>query len=132
MSLNKHDVWADLVYALDQLERPPEIRPHDIHSRLTDAADLDAQPDEDFHKRLLQIGLLSGSYSKAMGRAKTKIAHEAVEKGLKALLIDSALPRKQVRRGREGHELHLLLADVQQHSPTAFNELERCFNGTIQ
>ena len=132
MSLNRHDVWADLVYALDQLERPPEIRPHDIHSRLTDAAALDAQPDEEFHKRLLQIGLLSVSYSKAMGRAETKIAHEAVEKGLKALLIDGGLPRKQVRRGREGHELQLLLADVQQYNPTAFNELERCFNSIIQ
>ena len=132
MSLNKCDVWADLVYALDQLERPLERKPHDIHSRLTDAADLDAQPDEEFHNRLLQIGLLSVSYSKARGRAETRIAHEAVEKGLKALLIDSGQPRKQVRRGREGHELHLLLADVQQQNPTAFNELERCFNSTIQ
>ncbi len=120
------------MYALDQLERPPEREPHDIHSRLTDAAYLDAQPDEEFHKRLLQIGLLSASYSKAMGRAETKIAHEAVEKGLKALLIEGGLPRIQVRRGREGHELHLLLADVQKHIPTAFNELERCFNSVIQ
>ena len=132
MSLNKEDVWADLVYALDQLERPPEREPHDIHSRLTDAADLDAQPDEEFHNRLLQIGLLSVSYSKARGRAETRVAHEAVEKGLKALLIDCGLPKKKVRRGREGHELHLLLEDVQQHNPTAFNELERCFNSTIQ
>ncbi len=30
MSVNKHDVWADLVYTLDQLERPPERKPHDI------------------------------------------------------------------------------------------------------
>ena len=132
MPLNKYDVWADLMYALDQLERPPDRQPHDIYSRLTDAADLDAQPDEEFHNRLLQIGLLSVSYSKAVGRAETRIAHEAVEKGLKALLIDGGLPRKQVRRGREGHELHLLLADVQQHNPTAFNELERCFDSTIQ
>ena len=132
MSLNKYDVWADLVYALDQLERPPERPPHDIHSRLTDAADLDAQPEEEFHNRLLQIGLLSVAYSKAIGRAESKIAHEAVEKGLKGLLIDGGLPMKEVRRGRNGHELHLLLADVQQHNPTAFNELERCFNSTIQ
>ena len=120
------------MYALDQLERPPERRPHDIHSRLTDAADLDAQSYEEFHNRLLLIGTLSSAYSKARLRADTKNAHEAVEKGLKALLIDGGLPRKQVRRGRDGHELHLLLADVQQQNPTAFYELERCFNSTIQ
>jgi len=128
--LSKEDVWADLVYALDQLERPPEGKPHDIHSRLTDAADLDAQPDEEFHNRLLQIGLLSVSYSKARGRAETRIAHEAVEKGLKALLIDGGLSEKKVRS--RGHELHPLLVDIQQHNPGAFNELERCFNSTIQ
>ena len=31
-----------------------------------------------------------------------------------------------------GHELHRLLSDVQQHNPTAFNELERCFDSTIR
>ena len=114
------------MYALDELERPAL----DVHSRLTDAADLDAQPDDEFHERLLLIGLLSTSYSKARGRADTRIAHEAVEKGLKALLIDGGLSEKKVRS--RGHQLHRLLADVQQHNPTAFNELERCFNSTIQ
>ena len=51
MSLNKEDVWADLRYALDELDRPPR----DIHSRLTDAANLDAQSDDEFFNRLLQI-----------------------------------------------------------------------------
>ena len=36
--LNKEDVWADLRYALDELNRPP----CDIHSRLTEAASLAA------------------------------------------------------------------------------------------
>ena len=126
MSLNKEDVWADLRYALDELDRPP----CDIRSRLTDAADLDAQPDDEFSNRLLQIGLLSIAYSKAKVRADTRNAHEAIEKGLKAILIDSSLSEKQVRS--RGHELHRLLADVQQHNPTAFNQLERCFDSTIQ
>ena len=126
MSLNKEDVWADLRYALDELERPPR----DIHSRLTDAADLDSQSDDEFHKRLLLIGTLSITYSMAKARADVRNAHEAIEKGLKAILIDGGLSENQVRS--RGHKLHLLLADVQKHNPTAFNELERCFDSTIQ
>ena len=126
MSLNKEDVWADLRYALDELDRPSR----DIHSRLTDAADLDAQSEDEFYKRLLQTGLLSIAYSKARLRADTRNAHEAIEKGLKAILIDGGLSENRVRS--RGHKLHRLLADVQQHNPTAFNELERCFDSTIQ
>ena len=125
MSLNKEDVWADLRYVLDELDRPSR----DIHSRLTDLANLDAQPEDEFFKRLLQIGLLSMAYSRARARADTRNAHEAIEKGLKAILLDGGLSEKQVRS--RGHELHRLLVDVQQHNPTAFNELERCFDSTI-
>lgn len=126
MSLNKEDVWADLRYALDELDRPSR----DIHSRLTDAADLDAQSEDEFYKRLLQTGLLSIAYSKARLRADTRNAHEAIEKGLKAILLDGRLSEKQVRS--RGHKLHELLEDIKQHKPTAFNELERCFDSTIQ
>ena len=63
-------------------------------------------------------------------RADTRNAHEAIEKGLKAILKDDGLSEKQVRS--HSHELHLLLADVQQHNPTAFSELERCFDSTIR
>jgi hypothetical protein len=97
---------------------------------LTDAANLDAQSEDEFFNRLLQIGLLSIAYSKARVRADTRNAHEAIEKGLKAILIDGGLPEDRVRS--RGHALHRLLADVQQHNPTAFNELERCFDSTIQ
>ena len=121
MSLNKEDVWADLRYALDELDRPSR----DIHSRLTDAADLDAQSEDEFYKRLLQIGLLSIAYSKAKARADVRNAHEAIEKGLKAILIDSGQPA-------HGHELHQLLEAVRQHNRTAFAELKRCFDSTIQ
>lgn len=126
MSLKTEDIWADLRYALDELNRPPR----DIHGRLTDAANLDAQPDDEFHDRLLQIGLLSIAYSKAKMRADTRNAHEAIEKGLKAILIDSGLPEEHMRS--RGHQLHRLLADVKRHSPIAFNELERCFDSTIE
>ena len=126
MSLNKEDVWADLRYALDELDRPSR----DIHSRLTDAANLDAQSQDEFFERLFQIGIFFTAYSKARMRADTRNAHEAIEKGLKAILTDGGLPERQVRS--RGHELHRLLADVQQHNPTAFNELERCFDSTIQ
>ena len=77
MSLNKEDVWADLRYALDELERASL----DIHGRLTEAASLDAQSEDEFFNRLFQIGSLSIAYSKARARADTRNAHEAIEKG---------------------------------------------------
>ena len=126
MSLNKEDVWADLRYALDELDRPPR----DIRARLTDAADLDARSYDEFSKRLLQIALLTTAYAKAKVRADTRIAHEAIEKGLKAILIDGGVSENQLRS--RGHKLHLLLADVQQHNPTAFGELTRVFDSTIR
>ena len=51
----------DIRYALDELERPSR----DIHSRLTDAANLDAQSEDEFFNRLLQYrnalhGILKG------------------------------------------------------------------------
>ena len=126
MSLKKEDVWAELRYALDELERPPL----DIGARLTAAADLDAQPTEEFHKRLLQIGMLSSAYSKAKLRSDGRIAHEAIEKGLKAILLGSGLSERQVRS--RGHQLQELLGDVGQHAPTAFDELKRCFDSTLE
>ena len=121
MSLNKQDVWADLRYALDELERPSR----DIHSRLEDAANLDAQSFDEFIDRLTVIGMLSISYSRARTRADVRNAHEAIEKGLKAILLDSGA-------SPWGHNLDSLLEDVKLHSPTAFNELARCFDSTIQ
>lgn len=126
VSLKKEDVWADLRYALDELDRPPR----NIHGRLTDAANLDAQPEDEFFNRLLLIGLLSLSYSKGKARSDTRNAHEAIEKGLKAILIDAGVSEREVRS--RGHELHRLLEDVQQHNQTAFNELDRCFDATVE
>ena len=123
MSLNKEDVCADLWYALDELERPPQ----NINSRLIEAADLDAQSEDEFHKRLLLIGTLA--YSKAAARSDVRNAHEAIEKG-KAILIDSGRSVDEVKSRR--HNLHRLLTDIQQLNSTAFKELERCFNSTIQ
>ena len=124
MSLNKEELWADLRYALDELERP--LR--DFHGLF------DSQLDDELSEGLFQSGLLSQplamTYRIAKSRADTRIAHEAIEKGLKAILIDAGLPEKQVRS--RGHEVYSLLADVQQHNLAAFNELERCFDSTGQ
>lgn len=125
MSLDKKDIWADLRYALDELDRPP-LR---IHDRLTDAANLDAQPEREFFKRLYLIGELSSAYSMAKARADTRNAHEAIEKGLKAILLDSGLPVTQMRS--YGHRLYEILEDVQKYNPKSFEELERCFNSAI-
>ena len=127
MTLNKEDIWADLQYTLDELERERSSR--DIHDRLTDAANLDAQSEDEFLKRLTLIGMLSVKYSMAKTRADTKNAHEAIEKGLKAILINEGAP---VRTGSDDHDLHRLLSDVEKHDPAAFGELERCFDSTIQ
>ena len=82
VSLNKEDVWADLKYALDELDRPPL----DMRSYLVDGAGLHEQSENEAIDGLLEFALFSGSYSKARMRAETKIAHEAIEKGLKAIL----------------------------------------------
>lgn len=125
---DKKDVWADLIYVLDELERSPHD--FDIHDRLTDAADLDEQSFEEFNLRLLLIAEFSAAYRKAKARADVKNAHEAIEKGLKAILRDSGLSESWVRSRR--HKLHPLLLDVQQHNPVAFGELERCFDSAIR
>ena len=101
--MNKNDVWGDLMYALDELERPSL----GTYDRIPDI-------------------FLNSAYHKAEMRAKAKNAHEAIEKGLKAILLDSGWTLKTI------HELDQLLGDVQQYNPTAFNELERCFNSAIQ
>ena len=127
MSIDKAGLWADLTYALDELDR---------HGRFTsvldypDASELDAQSVDEFHERLRQLGRPAIEYFKAKARADTRNAHEAIEKGLKAILIDGGLSESQVRS--RGHELHRLLSDVQQYNPAAFSELERCFDSTIQ
>lgn len=127
MSLNKQDVWADLKYALDELERPSLDDTHDL---LGYVGNLDEQPKKEFLDRLFLTNAPALAYSRAKARADTRNAHEAIEKGLKAILLDGGLSKKQVRS--HSHELHRLLASVQQHNPTAFNELDRCFNSVIQ
>ena len=126
MSLSRDDLWADLRYALDELERPRS----DIYRRLKDAADLDTLSEGEALDRLLEVSLLSSAYSSARVRAETRIAHEAIEKGLKAILIDSGLPVAKVRARR--HALPKLLKDVQKHNAPAFKHLERCFDSTLQ
>ena len=124
--MDKADVWADLIYALDVLKIPSR----DIRKSLTDTANLDAQPEDEALHRLFLIAEATGAYSKAESRADVRNAHEAIERGLKAILLDSGLSVKQVKK--HSHHLDKLLIAVQQHEPTAFNELERCFNSTIQ
>ena len=122
-SLSKADVWADLKYALDELERPlPGVRD------LNDSFGLEAEFGKEIFREFSNYPL--GAYWRAKSRADAKNAHEAIERGLKAILIDSGCTTKQTRS--RGHELHLLLWDVQQHNPKAFEGLERCFDSAIQ
>lgn len=126
MTPRKEDIWADLRYALNELNRPPL----DMNRRLTDAAHLDGQPEQEFFTRRILTRPLSDTYWRAQVRADSSNAHEAIEKGLKAILIECGVTKKHVRS--RGHQLHELLADVKQASPSAFNELERCFRSTIR
>ena len=124
MAVNKEDVWADLRYALDELERPSS----DVHIRLmADTEYLDERDKREFFNRLVvSFGMRSLVYSKAIARAEARIAHEAIEKGLKAILIDEGWTNTYV------HDLHKLLDDVQRYSPESFREIERCFDSTIR
>ena len=123
MSLCKSDVLSDLVYALNYLEGQ-----HRFDSPLTDAVDLDVKPNERLLLELRVIGEHSYSYPQAVGRAEVTVSHAAVEKGLKALLIEGGVPVDRVIDRR--HHLHKLLSDARKHIPAVFDELERCFYST--
>ena len=129
MSLSKKDVWAELRVALDTLENPPK----DTHNRLSDAVEGEIRTmyeDEESAAKFFFYLELQNAHSRSEMRNDTANSHEAIEKGLKAILLDSGLSEKQVRS--RSHNLDLLLEDVKQHNPTAFDELERCFNGLVQ
>ena len=129
--MNKEDVWADLMYAFGELNRPSldtgGLLDLDI---LFDNINLDVQSECKFFNRFFRNGSPSISYGRAKARADARNAHEAIEKGLKAILLDAGWTNDQVRS--RGHKLHQLLADVKQHKPTAFDDLNRCFKSTIQ
>ena len=124
MSLNKEDVWADLWYVLDELERPRR----DMEIRLIDYVDnLDEQTRIDLCNKLVITSVSSSLvYSKAIARAQARNSHEAIEKGLKAILIDGGWKNETI------HDLHKLLEYVQQHNPKKFSDVERCFDSTIR
>ncbi len=121
MFLDKEDVWADLKYALDELGNPP---------RDMRVQGLFAQPEAELCGNLFQTSPFYLAYSKAKSRADARNAHEAIEKGLKAILLDGGMPERQVRS--RGHELHKLLSDVQQYNTVAFDALERCYESAVQ
>ena len=120
------EVWGELMYVFDDLGR----RDFDIIPRLNKAADKDSPPFEEFMNRFIQTGTLGDGYYKAKRRADARNAHEAIEKGLKALLLDAGMSMGGVRR--RGHELYRLLVDVQRHSQDSYKELERSFDYALQ
>ncbi|MCY3990910.1 MAG: hypothetical protein OXF50_06730 [Caldilineaceae bacterium] len=127
MSLNKQDLWADLRFAKDELESPPL---DDTFTLLGNVGNLEEQPEKEFLARLFSTSAPYLAYSRAKARADTRNAHEAIEKGLKAILLDSGLPLKKM--SNYSHELPDLLEAVRNYDPNAFRELERCFESTIQ
>ena len=127
MSSERIDVWADLQYALDELG---VLSREDIRERLKNTINLDVQVEGLSFDKLVRTYPFESAYSKAESRAGARNAHEAIEKGLKAILLDSGMSEKQVRR--RGHKLHELLADVQQYNPVAFDALERCYDSAVQ
>lgn len=125
MSLNKGDVWADLRYVLDKLDAPSP----DIRGRLKNSTNLGAQTEDEAIDSYMAVSLFSGAYSRARSRAETKDCHEAIEKGLKAILRDAGMTENEVRV--YNHDLPKLLTAIKQQNPTAFNELERCYDSAL-
>ena len=123
MAVNKDDVWADLRYGLDELERPRR----DAHVRLmADADNLDENGRTELYNRLEVSFDYFLVYDRAIARAQARIAHEAIEKGLKAILLDAGW------KNTNSHDLRELLEDVQQLNPQTFGEIERCYESTIR
>lgn len=123
VAISTEDVWADVRYALDELERPSS----DAQRRLlAEAERLDEEAETELYNRLT---LSFGSflvYWKAISRAQARIAHEGIEKGLKAILMGAGW------KNTKTHDLHELLGYTQQYCPKAFSELERCFESTVR
>lgn len=131
MSLNKEAVWSELRTVLDLLENPPRTTSNRLEDSVRDASKtLYADEDEESAARFFQLLSLQYAHSITQSRHATTNSHEAIEKGLKAILIDSGLSVQQVKK--YGHHLGKLLLAVQQHNATAFEELERCFESTMQ
>ena len=129
MSLSKEDVWAELRVALELLENPPQQTRDRLADSVRDAIKT-LYEDKESDAKFFQLLSLQHAHSKTLMRNEAANAHEAIEKGLKAILIDSGLSVEQVKKHR--HHLDKLLMAVQQHNPTAFNEIERCFESTMQ
>ncbi len=129
MSLNKDEVWAELCIALESLENPPQNMRSRLSNSVKDAIRT-MYEDEDSAARFFQLLELQKAHSMTQSRSEIAISHEAIEKGLKAILIDSGVSVEEVKKLR--HNLDKLLMAVQQHNATAFNELERCFESTMQ
>ncbi|MDE0260282.1 MAG: HEPN domain-containing protein [Gammaproteobacteria bacterium] len=128
MPLETASIWAELRLALDELNKPLADANGGLIAAI-DAADLGSESEKGALDAL-PFGEFSSAYFSAAMRANTRFAHEAIEKGLKAILLGNGLSPKRVRS--RGHGLDSLLEDVERHDPTAFNELERCFGGAIQ
>lgn len=126
MPLIIEDAWADLQYAFDELTKLPLV----THRHTLDASISGTRPSEGFYDKFFLNDAPSLAYERARARANVKIAHEAIEKGLKAILLASGRPEDEVFGRR--HELYKLLKDVRKHDLLAFSELERCFESTTQ
>ena len=125
MALVISDVWAELQHALDELN----TEPRGIRSTMTEGAKLLSQADHQYFKGRFEIGDLHLAYSKAKMRSDARNAHEAIEKGLKTILVVAGFSESQLKS--LSHSLDRLLNAVKRENATAFSELARCFKTAI-
>jgi len=119
-------VWADLQFALDKLLEPVP----DTYMSLLRLANLDIQFGDGLFSKFFLTQVPSTFYLNAKFNSDMRISHEAIEIGLKAILLDRGFTIDKVRN--HGHNIPRLLEDVKKHNPKAFNDLERCFDSTIR
>lgn len=95
IQFDKLQVWADLKNAITVRDERPS---RSLHNSLMARADEMKVQTEDEFKDFMDILQLDAEASHAQRRSKSRsdavIAHEAIENGLKALLIDSGVPKR--------------------------------------
>ncbi len=124
MQINPYDAWADLRHAVDVLDRPPA----NIYKSLMSKAKPEDQPYDEFTRRLYQVGALCISYSRAESRAKSVLAHEAMERGLKGLLRAGGFSTSSTF----GHDVQPLATQLEKHHQGAFEHLQCCFDSGLK
>lgn len=129
MKTDKLEVWADLKNALDTSDREPSDVLHNGLMAQADAMTVQTEGDLKEFADVLMVDVMTlHAQSRSKSRMDVVLAHEAMENGMKSLLIDHGVSQHDYR----GHNLALTLKQVQKHDPGAFRVIQLYFDNAVK